>query len=121
MTTRKHWLMTGAAVVVALGVGFGAARLFDSPAPAADAHAEGEEHGDDHGEETPEGFVALSEQDAAAAGVILTGLQRGGGSELRLPGHVAIAPGAQARVDAPLAGTVTAVHVGPGARVRRGT
>ncbi|RZJ23808.1 MAG: efflux RND transporter periplasmic adaptor subunit, partial [Brevundimonas sp.] len=31
------------------------------------------------------------------------------------------APGAQARVDAPLAGTVTAVHVGPGARVRRGT
>jgi cobalt-zinc-cadmium efflux system membrane fusion protein len=116
MTTRKHWLMTGAAVVVALGVGFGAARLFDSP-PPADAHAEEEGHS---AEEAPEGFVALSEQDAAAAGVVLTGVQRGGGSELRLPGHVALAPGAAARIDAPLAGTVTAVHVGPGARVRRG-
>lgn len=117
MATRKHWLMTGAAVIAALGIGFGAARLFDSPAPANDAHAE-EGHSE---EEAPEGFVALSEQDATAAGVVLTAPQRGGGSELRLPGHVAIAPGAQARVDAPLAGTVTAVHVGPGARVRRGT
>jgi cobalt-zinc-cadmium efflux system membrane fusion protein len=118
MTTRKHWLMTGAAVVIALGAGFGAARLLDSP-PPAEAHAEGENgHSDAEG---PQGFVALTEQDAAAAGVVLTGVQRGGGSELRLPGHVALAPGAAARVDAPLAGTVTAVHVGPGARVRRGT
>ncbi|QDH73928.1 efflux RND transporter periplasmic adaptor subunit [Brevundimonas sp. M20] len=119
MATRKHWLMTGAAVIAALGIGFGAARLFDSPSPAADSHTEGEEGHSD--EEAPEGFVALTEQEAVAAGVTLTGLQRGGGTELRLPGHVSLAPGAEARVDAPLAGTVTAVHVGPGARVRRGT
>ena len=115
MTSRKHWLMTGAAVVAALGLGFTAARLFDPPTPAdalEEAHAE---------ESAPEGFVALTESRAAAAGVTLTTPQRGGGSELRLPGHVAVAPGAEVRVDSPLAGTVTAVHVGPGARVRRGT
>ena len=118
MTSRKHWLMTGTAVIAALGLGFGAARLFDAPAPA-EAHAEGEEG---HAEEAaPEGFVALTDQQATAAGVAVTTPQRGGGSELRLPGHVAVAPGAEARVDSPLAGTVTAVHVGPGARVRRGT
>ncbi|MFN3560069.1 MAG: efflux RND transporter periplasmic adaptor subunit [Brevundimonas sp.] len=118
MTSRKHWLMTGAAVIAALGLGFGAARLFDAPAPA-ETHAEGEEgHAD---EAAPEGFVALTDQQAAAAGVAVTTPQRGGGSELRLPGHVSVAPGAEARVDSPLAGTVTAVHVGPGARVRRGT
>lgn len=114
MTTRKHWLMTGAAVVAALGLGFGAARLLDPPAPA-DAHAE-----EEHGEEAPEGFVALTEQQATAAGISLTTVGRGGGSEYRLPGRVAVAPGAEARVDAPLAGVVTAVHVGPGSVVRRG-
>ncbi|WP_439471875.1 efflux RND transporter periplasmic adaptor subunit [Brevundimonas sp.] len=116
MTTRNHWLMTGAAVIVALGLGFGAARLLDPP-PAADAHGE-----DGHAEEeaAPEGFVALTEQEAAAAGVSLTAVTRGGGGEYRLPGRVAVAPGAEARVDAPLAGVVTAVHVGPGSMVRRG-
>jgi len=113
MTPRKHWLMTGAAVVAALGLGFGAARLLDRPAP--DAHAE-----EEHAEEAPEGFVALTEQEATAAGVSLTGVTRGGGGEYRLPGRVAVAPGAEARVDAPLAGVVTAVHVGPGSAVRRG-
>jgi cobalt-zinc-cadmium efflux system membrane fusion protein len=113
MTTRKHWLMTGAAIIAALGLGFGAARLFDPPAPAA---------AEDHAEEeaAPEGFVALTEQQAIAAGVSLAAVTRGGGSEYRLPGRVAVAPGAEARVDAPLAGVVTAVHVGPGSTVRRG-
>lgn len=112
MTTRKHWLMTGAAVVAALGLGFGAARLMAPPAPA-ETHAEEQE--------APEGFVALTEQQATAAGISLTAVTRGGGSELRLPGRVAPAPGGEARVDAPLAGSVTAVHVGPGAAVRRGS
>jgi cobalt-zinc-cadmium efflux system membrane fusion protein len=115
MTTRKHWLMTGAAVIAALGLGFAGARLLDPPAP--DAHAE-EEHAE---EAAPEGFVALTDQQAAAAGISLTAVTRGGGGEYRLPGRVSVAPGAEARVDAPLAGVVTAVHVGPGARVRRGS
>jgi len=113
MTTRKHWLMTGAAVIAALGVGFGGARLLDSPAPPpAEDHAEEEA--------APEGFLAMTEQQATAAGVTLAAVTRGGGSEYRLPGRVSVAPGAEARVDAPLAGVVTAVHVGPGSTVRRG-
>ncbi len=62
----------------------------------------------------------MTEQQATAAGVSLAAVTRGGGSEYRLPGRVSVAPGAEARVDAPLAGVVTAVHVGPGSTVRRG-
>ncbi|MCE3289501.1 MAG: transporter [Caulobacter sp.] len=113
MNIARHWLLTGVAVVAALGVGYGAARL--TPAkPPAEAHAE-----DGH-EEAAEGFVALSPAKAGAAGVTVVALERGGGSELMLPGRVEFAPGAEAVVDAPLPGTVLQVHVGPGTPVRAG-
>lgn len=118
MTIQKYWLMTGAAVIVAMGVGFGAARLIDRPAPEA-AHAEG---GHSEGEAGAEGaVVALAPADAAQAGVTVVSLQRGGGAELKLPGGVDFAPGAEAVVDAPLAGAVTRVHVGLGDRVSAGS
>lgn len=55
MTLKKHWLMTGAAVVIALGAGFGAARIIDR-SPTEAGHAEAD-HADDAGEEA---FVALT-------------------------------------------------------------
>ena len=114
MTIEKHWLMTGAAVVVALGVGFGAARLSDGPAaPPADHHEE------EDGQVV--GFIPMTTAAAAQAGVSLVAVERGGGQELKLPGRVAFAPGAEAAVDAPVAGVVTRVHVGPGDRVAVGS
>lgn len=118
MKIERHWLMTGAAVVVALGAGFGAARLMDPPA-SPEAHA-GEEHAEEEGG-AEEGVIALSPADAAKAGVSVVGVERGGGGELTLAGRVDFAPGAEAVVDAPLPGAVVRVHVGVGSRVSVGT
>lgn len=114
MTIQRHWLMTGVAVIAALGLGFAAARLMPAQ-PKAEAHAE-----EEHKEEAEEGFVALAPAKAAGAGVSVVALERGGGSELMLPGRVEFAPGAEAVVDAPLPGTVLQVHVGAGSAVRAG-
>lgn len=116
MKIDRHWLMTGAAVTVALGVGFGAARLMDSP--AADAHGDEEAHVE---EASVEGVVALTPEAAAGAGVTVATVTRGGGSEMMLPGRVEFAPGAEAVVDAPLPGAVVRVHVGAGSRVSAGS
>lgn len=117
MIMQRHWLMTGAAVVVALGVGFGAAQFLERPATEPE-HAEDGHAGEEGGEE---GVIALSAQAAAAAGVSIIAIQRGGGAELKLPGRVAFAPGAEAAVDAPLGGAVVRVHVGLGDRVSAGS
>lgn len=116
MTIDKYWLTTGAAVVVALGVGFGAAQVMNQPGPEDD-HGHAEANGHDEAEEA---FVALSPDAAAEAGIEVVTPTRGGGAELKLPGRVTFAPGAEAAVDAPLAGTVVRVHVGPGDRVTAG-
>ncbi|NBB15193.1 efflux RND transporter periplasmic adaptor subunit [Caulobacter sp. SLTY] len=120
MKIDRHWLVTGVAVVIALGAGFGAARLLPEPPTKEAAHKDGhgEEEGHDEGGE--DGLVALSPAKAAAAGVSIVAPERGGGEALILPGRAAFAPGAEAVVDAPLPGTVIAVHVGPGSAVRAG-
>lgn len=113
MTLNRHWLMTGAAVVGALALGFGVSQwLGRSPASSDTAAAEAEDHPGDR--------VALSAQAAARLGVAIVTVGRGDGGELTLPGRVAVIPGGEATVDAPLAGVVVAVHVGPGDPVRRG-
>lgn len=116
MNIERHWLMTGAAVVAALGIGFGAAQLMR---PAAPSEAYADEEG--HAEEGEEGFVALAPDAAAKAGVTITAVARGGGAELMLPGRVEFAPGAEATVDAPLPGAVVRVHVGAGSQVSAGS
>lgn len=117
MKIDRHWLMTGAAVMAALGVGFGAGRLMPDDRGAADTHAEQEAPQ----EAAAEGFVALKPADAGAAGVSIVSVERGSGSGLMLPGRVAFAPGAEAVVDAPLSGAVVRVHVGTGSRVEAGS
>lgn len=118
MHIQRHWLMTGAAVVAALGVGFGAAQVLNrGPAGEPAEHSEAG-HADEAGEEA---VVALTPEAAAAAGVSVIAVQTGGGAELKLPGRVAFAPGAEAAVDAPLAGAVVRVHVGIGDRVAAGS
>lgn len=117
MSINKHWLLTGVAVVAALGVGFGGAQLLDRPTTGTDvAHAE-----EEHGEDEAGAFVALTAQAAERAGVTVVDVERGTGAELKLPGRVAFAPGAEASVDAPLPGSVVRVHVGAGDGVSIGT
>jgi len=113
----RNWI--GGAVALALvagGVGFGAARLLDTRGGHAEEadHAEGEAA---HGEA---GFIALTPAQAQAAGVVVTTLQRGGGTDILLPGRVGVAPNASAALGAPVAGTVERVHVAPGQEVRQG-
>lgn len=116
MTLKKHWLMTGAAVVIALGAGFGGAQILDrSPAEADPIGTSQAEEGDEAA------FVALTPEAATRAGVSVIAVQQGGGAELKLPGRVAFAPGAEAVVDAPLGGSVVRVHVGLGDRVTAGS
>lgn len=114
----KRILIGGAAaLVIAVGAGFGLARL---TAPA-DSHAEDGQHGDEHGEEeAAAGFVALSAEEAERLDIDIVTVGRGGSAELTLPGRVSLVPGAEAAVDSPLPGVVVAVHVGPGDRVSSG-
>ncbi len=115
MNDRK-WILAGAAaaLVTTAGLGFGLGRLTD-PAPARPpAH---EEKGEAPHEED---FVALSAADAFKAGVLTTTVGRGGGSELVLPGRVALAVNASAALGAPVSGTVERVHVAAGDRVAAG-
>jgi cobalt-zinc-cadmium efflux system membrane fusion protein len=117
MNINKHWLLTGIAVIAALSVGFGGARFLDRPT----AGTEAEQADEGHSEEEGGAFVALTAQAAERAGVAVVAVERGTGGELKLPGRVAFAPGAEASVDAPLPGSVVRVHVGPGDRVAAGT
>ncbi|MDO9335902.1 MAG: efflux RND transporter periplasmic adaptor subunit [Caulobacter sp.] len=121
MKIERHWLLTAIAVLAALSVGYGAAQLGRGSAVKADAHGEKAGHEEAGGGGAGEGVVALSPAKAAAAGVMVVGLARGGGAELLLAGKVGFAPGAEAVVDAPLPGAVLQVHVGAGAVVRAGS
>lgn len=114
MTDRK-WILAGAAALaVTAGLGFGLGRLTDKTPAAAPAHEEKEEAPHE------EGFVALGAADAVKAGVLTTTVGHGGGSELVLPGRVALAANASAALGAPVSGTVERVHVAAGDRVGAG-
>lgn len=121
---QRRLLVIGGAAVLAAGVGgYFAGRALDDGAAPADAHGEGEAHaeGEEAEGEGGEGFVRLNAEEAAAAGIEVATVTQGGGGELLVPGRVSFAPGADAPVGAPLAGIVSAVHVGPGAAVGAGT
>ena len=129
---QRTWLLTGAAVLLAGGGGFTAARLLpgDAPAEAAAEHAEADEHGEgeaghaeggEHaGEGAEEGVVQLTAEQVRATGLVTTTVGRGGGQEVRLSGRAEPSPGARAAVGAPVGGVVERVLVAPGTPVRAG-
>lgn len=125
MALDKKTLISAAAVVVALGAGFGLAKLSDRP-PAAEAE-HGEEHADEHGEEKAGehaeeagDVVRLTPQQAASAGVAVVTVGQGGAGDLRLTGRVEAAPSARAMVAAPVSGSIERVLVAPGGRIGAG-
>jgi cobalt-zinc-cadmium efflux system membrane fusion protein len=116
----RHSLIASAvALIVAAGLGFGAAQLIrDRPAaPAPASEEDGAEHGP-HGETD---LVPLKPADAAAAGVSVVTPGRGGGADILLPGRVTLAANALAALGAPVSGAVERVHVSAGAAVAVGS
>lgn len=78
--------------------------------------------GEDHAEASaaPEGLVALSPDQARAAGIQVVAVERGGGGETRLSGRVETMVDARAAVGAAVGGRVERVLVAPGQTVRIG-
>ena len=127
-TSNKTLLIGGVAALVILGGGGLYLAMGRSEPPAAEgAAAEGEaghaeeEGGHAEGEaEAPEGFVALSAEQAQAANLLVVGVGRGGGAETRLSGRVEPMIDARAAVAASVGGRVERVLVAPGQSVRIG-
>lgn len=117
MNTRMKTAAAVAALIVALGAGYGVARLTGPQAPAT--AESGEEGHHEEGEGQP-GVVTLSAAEAQAAGIRIVSVQAGGGGETRLAGRVEAAPDAQAAVGAVLGGRIERLLVAPGSAVRAG-
>jgi cobalt-zinc-cadmium efflux system membrane fusion protein len=114
MSADKKSLMIAAAVVVALGAGFGLAKLTDRPPAEAEAE-QGEEHAEAAGD-----AVKLTPQQASAAGISVVTVSRGGAGDLRLTGRVEASPSGHAIVAAPVSGAVLRLLATPGANVGAG-
>lgn len=113
MPIDRKTLLTGAALVIALGAGFGIAKLSDR-APAATEESE-EAEGGASGD-----FVKLSPDQARTAGVAVVTVGQGGAGDVRLSGRVEPAPDGRAVIAAPVSGSVERVLVAPGAQVGAG-
>ena len=115
---RRRLLGGAAALLLAAAGGFGLARW---TLPAAGAPpAESEASADPHADEGEALHVPLSAEEAERLGIVIDSPTRAAGELATLPGRVILSPGAEAAVDAPVAGVVVAVRVGPGDRVARG-
>ena len=86
MNTRTRTTAAVAALIVAVGAGYGVARL--TAAPPAGAAAESEEGHAEEGEGGEPGVVILTPAEAQAAGIRIISVQSGGGGETRLSGRV---------------------------------
>ncbi|HUH10950.1 MAG TPA: efflux RND transporter periplasmic adaptor subunit, partial [Brevundimonas sp.] len=115
MQSNKTLLLAGVAALVVLGGG--ALWFANSRAPAASPAAEETQA---EAAETVEGFVALSEAQAQAAGIAVVGVTSGGGIETRLSGRVEPMIDARAAVSTAVSGRVERMLVAPGQSVRVG-
>ena len=122
-TSNKALLIGGVAALVVLGGGGLFLVMGRSEAPSAGTEAastEGEAGPAEGEAKAPEGFVALSAVQVQAAGIVVVGVGRGGGREIRLSGRVEPMVDARAAVAASVGGRVERVLVAPGQTVRIG-
>lgn len=129
MNKKNNRLWFAAAILLALGAGFGLARLLGTSATdGTDQHAQADDHGDEgdgHAEGEPEGagaegLIALTPEQIKASGIDVVAVGRGGGHETRLSGRVESAVGARASIAAAIGGRVERVLVAPGSRIQAG-
>jgi len=120
MTPKNIRLLFGAALLAALGAGFGLAQLIPHTEHAA--HVKGDDHDDhdDHDDEAPEGVVILTARQIEASGIGIVAVGRGGGNETRLTGRVESALDARTAISAIVGGRVEQVQVAPGSPVEAG-
>lgn len=109
--TNKTKLIAGAAIAALVlgGGGVMLGRTVFAPATTASAEAEENEHGgeENHG---PEGFVAMDDARAKAAGIVTEATQAGGlGAEIIAQGVVAAAPNGEAVLTARADGALTRI------------
>jgi membrane fusion protein, heavy metal efflux system len=122
MQQKPIAIAAGIAVAATVGLGAGALIWRDgSPAGQENKTEEHSEEGHEEGEVAEGDMVALSPEEAAAAGIEVTSVGRGGGAELVIPGRVVFAPGAEASVGSPVQGVVERVFVGAGGTVSAGS
>jgi cobalt-zinc-cadmium efflux system membrane fusion protein len=117
MQISKRNLFTGVALAAALAAGYGLATFRAAPEASHSEDAD-EDHAEPAGAE--KGFIPLSADQSAAAGVAVVTVGRGGGSDIRLTGRVEAAPDAHAVIAAPVAGVVERVLLSPGAQIGAG-
>lgn len=119
----NRWILA-VAIVLALGAGFGLARLSGPSGAMASGATQSDvdsTHGDGDGEESKEeGLVELTQRQIEASGITVVAVGRGGGAETRLSGRVEPSMGARASVAAAIGGRVERVVAAPGTRVRAG-
>lgn len=115
MQSNKTLLLAGVAALVVLGGG--ALWFANSRAPAASPAVE---EAQAEAADAVEGFVALSEAQAKAAGIAVVGATPGGGIETRLSGRVEPMIDARAAVSTAVSGRVERMLVAPGQAVRVG-
>jgi len=115
MQIDRKTLFTGAGLVAALAIGFGAAKLSDRASPPAEAGEEAEA-----AEGAKADFVKLTAEQARNAGVAVVAVAQGGAADIRLSGRVEPAPEARAVIAAPVSGSVQRVLVSPGTQVSAG-
>lgn len=124
------------ALLVAILIGFGLAKLVDGPLQALahgsaedqdhahedDGHAHDDEEHDheNDSEHEDEGIVSLTSRQIEASGISIVTVGRGGGHETRLTGRVVSALDARASIAAPVSGRVVQVNVAPGSPVEAG-
>ena len=120
--TNKNKLIAGAAIAALVlgGGGVLLGRTMFAPASTATAGAEEGEEGEEESQ-GPEGFVAMEDARAKAAGIITEAAQAGGlGAEIIAQGVVAAAPDGEAVLTARADGALTRIVKRLGDSVRAG-
>ena len=116
---NRNWLLAGAALIAATGVGFTAAKLTSPKSPSATeaTSAEGEAEGTDH---AADGLVMTAER-ITSAGIQLQPVATGGlASEILAQATVTAQPGGEAVLTARAAGSIARITKRLGDSVRAG-
>ncbi len=113
------------AIVAAMGIGYSASFIKPKPTkpitkPISSANSQ-ENLQDQHEENASEGNIELSVENATAAGIEVSKVAFGTGSEIRILGRIMASPEAKVIIGAPISGRVTRVFVASGSIVNKGS
>ena len=114
---NKSILISAIAVIAALGIGYS---LPKSKNPVVENHDEAKEISHHEENDAEEGEIKISDNDAAAVGIITGKATMGNGGEVRVLGRINSSPEAKTLFGVPVSGRVTQIFVAPGTNVAKG-